>query len=344
MITGVESFLTDDIPMIDVRSPGEYLQGHIPGAVSLPLFTDDERCQVGTTYKKVGAKEAFQMGLDFVGPKMSHFVSEGEKLSHNSQLNIYCWRGGKRSQSVGWLLQQAGLQINILQGGYRSYRQQAMQQLSEPANIVVIGGHTGSGKTEVLKQLQQHGEQILDLEGLANHRGSAFGGIGQQKQPTNEQFCNQLWERWRRLDHTRTIWIENESLCIGRVTVPEPLLAQMKKAPLFILSAPLELRVQYLIELYGTQPKEKIEAAVNKISKKLGLADTKQILDNLNKGDLVLVVNRLLKYYDKRYQYGLSRTDQTRIHSITSSHSILTWDDWTSQMTDSLIKHQYKNL
>ncbi|MBF0195767.1 MAG: tRNA 2-selenouridine(34) synthase MnmH [Magnetococcales bacterium] len=343
MIIGVDSFLDNDIPLIDVRSPSEYIQGHIPGAVSLPLFTDDERCQVGTTYKQIGAKEAFQMGLDFVGPKMSYFVSKGEKLSCNNKVNIYCWRGGKRSQSIGWLLQQAGLHVNVLQGGYKSYRQQAMQQLSEPAKIIVIGGGTGSGKTEILKQLQHLGEQVLDLEGLANHRGSAFGGIGQQNQPSNEQFFNKIWEKWRSFDHTQTIWIENESLCIGRVTVPEPLLAQMKEAPLLVLSAPLKMRVQYLIDLYGGQPKDKVELAIHKIRKKLGLRDTKQMLSDLNKGDLVAVVNRLLKYYDKSYQHCLSRTDPTRIQSVIPSQSVFAWDGWVKHMATSLMEFHYKS-
>ena len=182
MITEFDPFLAHDIPLIDVRSPGEYAQGHIPGALSLPLFTDDERKQVGTTYKKVGPKQAFQLGLELVGPKMSHFVQEGEKLSRNGQVKLYCWRGGQRSQSMGWLLQQAGLQVMVLRGGYRTYRQQALKELAEPAKLVVIGGHTGSGKTEVLKRLRQRGEQVLGLEGMAHHYGSERkrGGEGRR--------------------------------------------------------------------------------------------------------------------------------------------------------------------
>jgi tRNA 2-selenouridine synthase len=336
MITGFDSFLDNDIPLIDVRSPGEYTKGHIPGAFSLPLFTDDERRQVGTTYKQVGSKEAFQLGLDMVGPKMSYFVQMGEKLSHQGQVKLYCWRGGKRSQSIGWLLQQAGLKVMVLCGGYRSYRQEAIKQLSEPAKLVVIGGHTGSGKTEILKRLQLLGEQVLDLEELANHRGSAFGGIGQPAQPSNEQFFNKIWEQWRQMDRARTIWVENESLCIGRVVVPEPLLAQMKKAPLLLLSAPMVLRVQYLLDLYGGQPKKEIESAISKISKKLGLLDTRQALYNLAEGDLTAVVNRLIQYYDKCYQYGLNRDDPARMQKVTLSQPTHTWDDWIEQVAITL--------
>jgi tRNA 2-selenouridine synthase len=333
MITKIDLFQDNDIPLLDVRSPGEYANGHIPGAISLPLFSDEERKQVGTTYKQVGPKEAFQQGLDLVGSKMSHFVQMGEKLSHEGQVKLYCWRGGKRSQSIGWLLQQAGLEVMVLQGGYRSYRQMAMQKLSEPTKLVVIGGHTGCGKTEILKQLEQMGEQIIDLEGLANHRGSAFGGIGQPAQPSNEQFFNQIWEKWSRMDHTRTIWVENESLSIGRVVVPEPLLTQMKCAPLLLLNAPMVLRVQFLVDLYGSQPKKDIEASIKKISKKLGLHDTQLLLDQLAQGDLKPVVNRLLKYYDKGYQYGLNRTDKTRMQKVELSQPPNTWNEWVMNMS-----------
>jgi tRNA 2-selenouridine synthase len=341
MITGFDAFLDNDIPLIDVRSPGEYTKGHIPGAFSLPLFSDDERQQVGTTYKQVGPKEAFQQGLDLVGPKMSRFVQMGEELSRQGQVKLYCWRGGKRSQSMGWLLQQAGLQVTVLRGGYRSYRQTAMQQLSEPVKLVVIGGHTGCGKTEILQRLRQQGEQVLDLEALANHRGSAFGGIGQPNQPSNEQFLNQVWEQWRLMDRERTIWVENESLCIGRVVVPEALLAQMKAAPLMLLNAPTGLRVQYLIDLYGDQPKEEIESAILKISKKFGFQETQQTLRSLAEGDMTAVVNRLLQYYDKRYQYGLDRGDPTRMQKVDLCQTPNTWDDWLEQITIFLKENSY---
>jgi tRNA 2-selenouridine synthase len=339
MLTEIDLFQDNDIPLLDVRSPGEYANGHIPGAISLPLFSDEERKLVGTTYKQVGPKEAFQQGLDLVGPKMSHFVQMGEKLSQEGNIKLYCWRGGKRSQSIGWLLQQAGLKVMVLSGGYRSYRQKAIKKLSEQSKLVVIGGHTGSGKTEILKRLEQMGEQVIDLEGLANHRGSAFGGIGQPNQPSNEQFFNQVWEQWSRMDHTRTIWVENESLCIGRVVVPEPLLEQMKTAPLLLLNAPMELRVQYLIDLYGSQPKKDIEVSIKKISKKLGLHDTQLMLDQLSQGDLKAVVNRLLKYYDKGYQYGLNRTDKTRMQKIKLNQSPETWDEWVENISVLLKKH-----
>ncbi|MBF0193443.1 MAG: tRNA 2-selenouridine(34) synthase MnmH [Magnetococcales bacterium] len=339
MITEIDLFQDNDIPLLDVRSPGEYATGHIPGAISLPLFSDEERKEVGTTYKQVGPKDAFQQGLDFVGPKMSHFVKMGEELSHEGHIKLYCWRGGKRSQSIGWLLQQAGLKVMVLQGGYRSYRQTAMQKFAQPVNLVVLGGHTGCGKTEILKRLTQKGEQVIDLEGLANHRGSAFGGIGQAKQPSNEQFFNMVWEQWRRMDHTRTVWIENESLCIGRVVVPEALLEQMKLAPLFIINAPIKLRMQYLIELYGSQPKKEIAAAINKLSKKFGLQDTKQMLTQLEQGELKPVVNRLLKYYDKGYQHGLNRTDKTRMQNIELPQYPNSWDEWIDNIAILLQKH-----
>ncbi|MBK8554971.1 MAG: tRNA 2-selenouridine(34) synthase MnmH [Lewinellaceae bacterium] len=213
--------MMDERVLLDVRSPGEYAQGHIPGAFSFPLFSDEERARVGTTYKQANPEAALLLGLDLVGPKMGHFVVEALKLSRNKKLAVHCWRGGQRSKSMAWLLRLAGCDVVTLNGGYKAFRHEALDQYHlHPYNLRVVGGRTGSGKTKVLQALRDMGEQIIDLEGLAHHKGSAFGAIGEQEQPSVEQFENDLFFALRALDPQKRIWIENESRSIGRVYIP----------------------------------------------------------------------------------------------------------------------------
>ena len=184
--------MSQNVPLLDVRSPAEFEQGHIPGAINVALFTNEERARVGTIYKTQGKDEAVLEGLRIVGPKMASIVEQALELAPERKLKVHCWRGGMRSGSVGWLLRQAGFSVEVLNGGYKAYRQKVLQELANPFNFVVVGGPTGSGKTHVLKALQNSGEQVIDLEGLAHHRGSAFGHMGLEEQPSSEYFENLL--------------------------------------------------------------------------------------------------------------------------------------------------------
>ena len=202
--------LFNKLPIIDVRSPGEFAKGHVAGAVSMPLFSDEEGHEVGLCYKTKGQEAAIKMGLDFVGPKMSGFIDEANRIAPNRQLNMYCWRGGMRSGSMAWLLKTAGFKVNVIKGGYKAWRNEAMEILARPFPLITLGGLTGVGKTEILKALETKGQQVIDLEGMANHTGSAFSSTG-KKQPSSEEFENQLAFKLLNFDLSRPIWIEDES-------------------------------------------------------------------------------------------------------------------------------------
>lgn len=212
---------------IDVRAPVEYTKGHIPGAINIPLFEDAERAVVGTTYKKKGRYEAIKSGLTFIGPKLTNFLTVIEKhgLKPGDSILVYCWRGGMRSGAVSWLLSLCDFKVAKLDGGYRAYRRWCKQIISRensppPTRIFVLGGYTGSGKTAILNELSLRGEQFLDLEGFANHRGSAFGWIGQDEQPTNETYENLLALAVRRVTDEKPLWIEHEGSHVGSCSVP----------------------------------------------------------------------------------------------------------------------------
>jgi len=208
-------------PIIDVRSPGEYEHAHIPGALNLPLFSNEERAEIGTIYKQRGRVKAVQRGLEVVGPKLAGFAKFALALQSENIL-IHCWRGGMRSSSMAWLLETVGINCTLLTGGYKSYRSRVLTSFEKPLKIILLGGYTGSGKTDLIKLLKEQGEQVLDLEGLACHKGSAFGAIGQGEQPSSEQFENLLSLEMEALDGEKVVWIEDESRNVGKVFVPEP--------------------------------------------------------------------------------------------------------------------------
>ena len=303
----ITDFLTTAAgPILDVRAPAEYAQGHIPGALSLPLFTDEERARIGTTYKQVNPDKAVLLGLDFFGPKMRTMVEEARKLAPGQEVRLHCWRGGMRSGAVQWLLELGGLHVNLLDKGYKDYRRWALDEMARPHQLRVLGGYTGSGKTDVLQALAAQGEPVLDLEGLANHLGSSFGALGQPPQPTQEQFENDLAAALAALPTDRPIWVEDESRSIGSITLPTPFFTQMQAAPLLVLDVPREARVQYLAANYGRQDAAGLAAAVLRLSKRLGGLVTKEALGAIADGDMPRMVDLVLAYYDKTYGYGLT--------------------------------------
>jgi tRNA 2-selenouridine synthase len=293
-------------PILDVRAPAEYAQGHIPGAISLPLFTDAERARIGTMYKQVSPDKAVLLGLDFFGPKLRTLAEQARQLAPGQEVRLHCWRGGMRSGAVQWLLELAGLKVNLLDKGYKDYRQWVLAELAAPRQLRVLGGATGSGKTAVLHALAAQGQPVLDLEQLAHHQGSAFGGLGQPPQPTQEQFENDLAAALAALPtQGQLIWVEDESRSIGSVHLPAGLYEQMQAAPLLVLDVPRAARVAYLAADYGRYDAGALAAAVLKLRKRLGGLVTREALGAIAEDDISRMVELVLGYYDKTYAYGL---------------------------------------
>ena len=305
------------LPVIDVRSPGEYARAHIPGAVNIPLFDNVERAQVGTKYKQAGKDAAVLLGLTLVGPKLAEFVKQSKKLNPQAKtVLVHCWRGGMRSGSFAWLLDTAGLTASTLIGGYKAYRNAVLSAFTQPRKLLILGGKTGSGKTEILKELARQGEQVVDLEGLANHKGSSYGAIGQLPQPVTEHFENLLFQQWRQLDPNRRIWLEDESRSIGSCFIPMPLWHQMRAAPVAFIDVPKANRIERLVMEYAGIDHGLLVEATERIRKRLGGKVTQESLDALARQDYATVADLTLDYYDKAYMHGLSQRDSDNVFSI----------------------------
>jgi tRNA 2-selenouridine synthase len=319
----IVEFLTlgEKYPILDVRSPGEYGHAHIPGAVSMPLFSDEERKTVGTLYKQQSREAAIKTGLDFFGVKMRRMVEETEALFlaenrsafHASARTVlvHCWRGGMRSAGVAWLLDLYGFKVYTLTGGYKMYRRWVLEQFHKPWTFHVLGGYTGSGKTELLNLMKSKDQFVIDLEALASHKGSAFGAIGLARQPSQEMFENKLADSlFRAGNHAADacsvpIWIEDESQRIGSVNLPQPFWNRMRECPVIFLDIPFDERLAYLVRTYGKLNRGDLAAAITRIQKRLGGLETKTALHHLVEGNMSDCFAILLKYYDKRYGKGL---------------------------------------
>lgn len=305
---GIVDFLSERelTPVIDVRSPAEYSKGHIPGAFNIPLFTNEERAIVGTKYVQESRYNSVIAGLDFVGPKLSGFIDKVSTIAPDKKVLVYCWRGGMRSSSMSWLFNLAGFNSKTLIGGYRSYRRYIKEYLEKPLNIIVLGGMTGSGKTELLSQLSKFGQQIIDLEGLANHKGSAFGAIGQNPQPSTEFFENLLFEEISKLDPNIPTWVEDESKSIGTVFIPNEFFSQMLNSPVIAIELPTDIRIERLAKDYTNCNPELLVDSVNRITKRLGSDNASRAIKSIQEGRFGEAIEITLKYYDKTYLYGLS--------------------------------------
>jgi len=311
-------------PVIDVRSPSEYLKGHIPGAYNIPLFSDEERAIVGTKYVQESRINSVLAGLDFVGPKLSGFIKEVSRISPNKKILIYCWRGGMRSSSMAWLFSLAGFNATTLIGGYKSYRKNIKDFISKPRRLMILGGMTGTGKTELLTQLATLGQQVIDLEGLANHKGSAFGAIGQKPQPTTEFFENLLFDELTKLNPSIPIWVEDESKAIGSVFIPDEFFSQMLNSPVIAIELPLDIRVKRLASEYTNCNPELLIASVNKIAKRLGNDNAANAIKKIRSGNFEEAIEITLKYYDKTYLFGLSnKKNKVVLCKFSENNSLL---------------------
>jgi tRNA 2-selenouridine synthase len=311
----------DEAVLIDVRTPAEFAKGHIPAAHNLPLFSNAERAEVGTLYKQKSPEAALLKGLEIVGPKMRSFVEEAREIAPERQVVVHCWRGGQRSGSMGWLLETAGFQVHTLKGGYKAYRNYILKAFGDiPRKLILLGGPTGSGKTEVLHQLSKKGEYIIDLEGIANHKGSAFGALGEDKQPSTEQFENDLYEAVAALPGDAVIWLESESKSIGRVYIPNGFWAQMSASPMVLLDIPKEERIKRLVADYASFSKEDLKDSFERIRKRLGGQHVKAACAAIDAGDFAEAADIGLRYYDKSYRYAIENKFEAQPYRLQFSH------------------------
>ena len=303
--------------VIDVRSPGEFAKGNIPGAVNIPLFSNDERAEVGTAYVQQSKEKAMELGYRFVNPKLEWFLEESKKASGAKPVVVYCWRGGMRSHAFAEHLYNNGFNhVSLIVGGYKSFRNHVLDFFEQPFHLRVLGGFTGSGKTYILKALKTMGEQVIDLEGLAHHKGSAFGAIGEKAQPSVEQFEAALFSEMSALDLKSPIWIEDESINIGKAKIPNHLYRQMRAQQVYFIDIPKEKRAKHLSLEYSAFGNELLKDAINAISKKLGGQNAKLALELLEQNNYDEVALLVLTYYDKAYLRGVNSRPQENVCKI----------------------------
>jgi len=305
--------------LIDVRSPKEFEQGHIKQAMNIPLFSNEERAIVGTAYKQQSKEIAIEIGLEIVGPKMAGFVRTVKQLLKErnlTELNVYCWRGGMRSNSFAWLMNMSGIPTHTLKAGYKRYRIKVLQSFKTNFDFIVLGGKTGSGKTEILNEIVLRSEQVVDLELLACHKGSSFGALGQEPQPSIEQFENLLFEELNTLNASKRIWLEDESRKIGTVVIPQDFWDQMRAANVVYVNVDKAERIKRLVKEYAGFEHEYLASAINRIQKRLGGQHEFSALEALKMNDYELVADITLNYYDKSYYFGLSKREPSKIFEI----------------------------
>jgi tRNA 2-selenouridine synthase len=305
------------LPIIDVRSPGEFAKGHIPKAHLIELFTDKERAIVGTAYKKESKEKAVALGYDFVRPKLDDFITKAIEIAPEKEVVIHCWRGGMRSNAFAdHLIEHGFKKVYVIDKGYKAFRNHVLHFFNQSFNLKILGGYTGTGKTEILHFLEKKGQQIVDLEGLAMHRGSAFGGIDLLPQPTTEQFENRLFSILRSLNSNEPIWVEDESRSIGSAAIPEQFYLKMRDAPVYFIAIPLHERIEYLVDTYANLSQDKLAEAITRITKRLGYDNAKFALNELENKNYYKVAEITLFYYDKYYLKGLQKRQETTIQEF----------------------------
>ncbi|WP_416487643.1 tRNA 2-selenouridine(34) synthase MnmH [Brachyspira hyodysenteriae] len=321
-VIDIEEFLKlanyDELPIIDVRSPIEYNHAHIPNAHNVYLFNDEERKDVGTIYKQIGRKEAILKGLEYVSVRMTSILKTideiAKKYNSTNKILMHCFRGGMRSESTAWLCSSYGYEVYVLKGGYKRYRNYVLDSFERDYKIYLLTGRTGSGKTLILNKLKSIGYNVIDLEQIAKHKGSAFGWINEGEQPSQEQFENNLSYELLKYDIDSTLWFEDESLLIGRRAIPKSLFNKMREAKKIIyLDIPKECRAEYIVNTYGKYNINDLKESILKIKKRLGGERLKESLELLDNGKVYECVLNMLYYYDKAYKLSINEENLVSI-------------------------------
>ncbi len=297
--------------VIDVRSPAEFAEDHVSGSVNLPVLDDAERVRVGTIFKQVSPFEARKLGAALVSRNIarhleSHFAEKGRDYNPL----VYCWRGGQRSGSLALVLAEIGWRTAVVEGGYKAYRRRVVETIQASSGIlgyVVLNGYTGAGKTRLLRALGDAGEQVLDLEELARHKGSVFGGEPGCPQPSQRRFESLLYDRLLRFDADRPVFVEAESTKIGRLNLPPPLWQRIRRGPVVEIASPLAARAAHLVEEYREWlgDVDRIRTTLERLRgyhSNTTLAGWRALAEA---GEWESLVRRLLaEHYDRRYPIG----------------------------------------
>ncbi len=322
LVENLEQYL-----VIDVRSEGEYFLAHIPTAISFPIFNNEERKIIGTSYKKDSRENAIKLGLNFFGPKMTHFINEIEQIQqqqNGKKIVLHCWRGGMRSNAMAWLFNFYGLEICLLEGGYKTYRNWCSAQFIKDYPIKIISGCTGAAKTEIIGELNKENFSTIDLEDIACHKGSAFGYLGMPSQPTQEYFENQLALHFfnEMKKQPNFIFIEDESQRIGNLQIPNDLWATIKTKNRYFFDIPFEERLQHLVAEYGVFNKDELIACIHRITKNLGGLNAKNCIQFLEDSNISDCFSILLQHYDKAYYKGIQKNEnweKKTIHIVSEN-------------------------
>ncbi|BBM83852.1 tRNA 2-selenouridine(34) synthase MnmH [Candidatus Uabimicrobium amorphum] len=310
----ISQALNNQIPIVDVRSEGEFAKGHIPQAHNIPLMNNEERKLVGIEYRKQGSQSALNLGYKLVGPKFAKIKKKLKDISHDNKLAIHCWRGGKRSEISCQLAEEMQLEVQCIQGGYRSYRRWCRETTQKQRKFYVLSGATGSGKTQLLYLLEQQGLQVLDLEKLAHHKGSVFGGLGNPPQPLQEMFENRLAQKLNTFKN-EPIFVENESRMIGKLFIPECIFTQLKSHNVLYIELPREIRQKRIRKEYAHFAKQDIYACAQKLQKRLGGLRLQNIKRSLELGNYDWI-DILLDYYDRSYAHHKQKYNQRIVNKF----------------------------
>jgi tRNA 2-selenouridine synthase len=302
-----------EIPVLDVRSEKEFEKGHIPGAINIPLLNNEHRHLVGCCYKEQGQSKAIELGYALVGPLFPEIQEKALQATSERRVILHCWRGGLRSKITAGLIAEVGFEVLMVEGGYKKWRNTWLLELEKIRDIKIVSGLTGSGKTGLLHALRDKGQQVIDLEGMAHHRGSAFGGLGLPEQPTQEQFenilCHALW-----LMKEGPLYVESESRMIGKMRIPDPFFNQMLLAPRIEVNRTNAFRREEILRIYGVFPIQELVEKTSQLSKRMGSEQTQEAVAALEAGDRVKWLDILLHYYDKNYVHHHEKIAQQKVN------------------------------